>query len=1676
MRSFLFPKRVLLALLTPLVALLPAGGAHAQTIRNTATLTYAGPGGDVAVPSNTVELARGRYKTAITFHRLPEGWAPDYSMTSCELLGRPTYRPIALDEALYAAAAPLKSLDIDNPYVMALDAPGENLDHDKIEKTFVTASSGIRDLDLELTETGPNTGVFAGMIPASGRATGTPDTGCDIGLDNTGWITVHFDGDEDDSPSNNALLIDPLGHVFDSRTGLAMDGVTVALIDDATGQPAAMVYGDDGISAYPNTMVTGADVTDSGGHVYTMGRGDFRFPLLPPGSYRLRVTPPAGYSAPSSVAPEALAGFRNPANEPYTIVAGSYGRPFLLNDPAPVTIDIPIDPPLADTQIAKSVQARLVLTKEASAREASMGDFVQYRLELRNTGDGAATPVTITDTLPRGLRYRVGSTRGAAEPMVSGSGGTLTFNIANLAVSAMSKITYLVDIAPGAPSGEAVNRASAVAPGAVPSAVASAPVRIRAPLFADAFTVVGRVTEGDCRDPERGRKGVAGIRLLMEDGSYVVTDKDGLYHFEGVAPGTHVVQMDLASVPATHAPVVCDADTRAARSSVSRFVEGSGGSLQRVDFQLRPTGKAAIATNALPIVPLADAQAAGNRDDWLSQAEPGIGWLFPAIDHNPRAPAVRVVIRHAPRQRVALTLNGKPVDPLSFDGTDSDQERGVAISRWTGLSLGEGNNRLEARVLDAQGAVVATLERFVHYANTPARAVYAPEQSRLIADGLTRPLIAVRVTDRDGRPVRAGTIVPFRVDQPYQAAQEAAAEQGRQLAGLERTQASAQVVGDDGLAFIALQPTSQSGAVRIAVMLANRERETESDIKAWLAAPAQDWVVVGFGKGSAGYDTLSGAEKLARGKRGEMVTDGQLSLYARGRIKGSWLLTLAYDSDKDGERMRERGAHGTIDPDRYYTVYGDGTRQGYDAASRRKLYIRLERPEFQALFGDFDTGLVDTRLTRYSRTLNGARAEYRGNTVQFTGFAANDDSRYGRDEVQGNGLSGPYRLSGRDIVPNSDKLRLETRDRLRPDRVLDSKQLTRHIDYDIDARAGTIRFREPILSRDAQLNPVFIVADYETYGNSKKMIAGGRASVTLGKVEAGASVIHDAGVADAATVAGVDLKIHASRTTEIRAEAASGGRTGIRNGRAWLAEIEHHGPVADLLVYARQQDRAFGLGQQNFGEAGSRKIGMDGRMHLGGRWNLAGSAWVQDDLDDAAHRVAGEARLEYRRDTGTVFAGMQFASDTTAAGDRRDSRLLTLGGTQNLFANRLEVTAEAQLPLGGKDDSVDMPARKRLTAAWRFKPWLKLIGGFELADDDKFTAQTTRIGFDVAPWGGARMLATVNRGAIGENGTRTFAQYGLSQSLPLGKNWTIDATVDSSSTLSGSVPTGDAVSRFHPVAAGGILGTSGIAEDFTAATLGATYRGALWSWNGRAEYRSGSRERRLGLTSNLLRALGSGSTLASSVRAYRVRENSGNSVQSIDADLALAFRPIDSRWSLLERFQLRSEGANGNISPDNALAVPTFASDTRTTFRLINNAAINYRTGSEGAGHGFEASLYYGAKYVRGRYADEKFDGFVDVIGVEVRKDLTARFDVGANASVQHSWTNKAANLSLGASVGVSPAKNLWLTAGYNVAGYRDRDFEEARWTRKGPFLTLRFKFDQQSLGEVARPAFGGRK
>ena len=46
----------------------------------------------------------------------------------------------------------------------------------------------------------------------------------------------------------------------------------------------------------------------------------------------------------------------------------------------------------------------------------------------------------------------------------------------------------------------------------------------------------------------------------------------------------------------------------------------------------------------------------------------------------------------------------------------------------------------------------------------------------------------------------------------------------------------------------------------------------------------------------------------------------------------------------------------------------------------------------------------------------------------------------------------------------------------------------------------------------------------------------------------------------------------------------------------------------------------------------------------------------------------------------------------------------------------------------------------------------------------------------------------------------------------------------------------------------------------------------------------------------------------------------------------------------------------------------------------------------------------------------------------------------------------------------ISSADNMWISFGYNWDGFEDNDFTAAGYTADGPYIKLRFKFDQHSV------------
>ncbi len=1662
--------------------------AAPDTISNTATVEWDSGDDRLSRPSNNVIIPVTRAPPPLPnsiqlFHFGNGNGSQGISLPSTMCLGNGGARRVAVGGAfdIYntdpAPILPTTAIRAGEPLVIQVNASGNNVDPgavDSFESTITTQNGDTERVTM--TETAANSGIFRAIVNTAALPQVPVQGDCILTV--RPGDTLNFALDLGSTPIGTAtvdILVDPFGLTFDSGDGVPVTGTRVTIVDAATGQPA-QVFGDDGISAFPSSLITGTTVTDASGASYVFDDGFYRFPFLRPGTYRLVVSPPTPYSSPSAATPAEISLLTRPDGGRFVISDGSYGGIITLSDPAPVRVDVPLDRP----------GGALAISKSTSTVTAMPGDIVQYRIQVRNPDRlRNSGPVTVTDQFPNSVRYRANSMRYngiPVTPSVIADASQFSVALPPLAGGQEALLTYLGEVRQDALPGNAINIATARDNRGTTSNTSDAAIRIIRDGITERYTIVGRITEGGCTLDPRKDKGIQGVRVMLEDGTYTVTDPDGRYHFEGVIPGIHVVQVDPSTFPLDQKPVDCAQNTRSAGSAISRFVEGRGGSLKRADFRAVTTdARQDLRAKTMPLPPVAtDPEAAGADRDWFEGQEPGIGFVFPETGHNPRGKAIRVVFKHLPRQKIELSVNGKAVDGLNFDGAKKSPDGKSRIATWRGIAIADGMNTLQARVLDNDGNLLQTVDHTVYFADAAINAQLLKERSVLLADGVTRPRLAIRLTDRTGRPIQHGATGDFSVTDPHRPAVEIDAQQASQLSGLERAAPVWRVHGDDGVAYIELEPTTASGTVAISFNFQDGKIERAQRIESWLDPGERPWTVVGFAAGTVGFNRLEeGLEALAD-TDDDVSVDGRIALYAKGRVTGKWLMTMSYDSDKKEDDQRFGGV---IDPRRYYTVYADRAEQRYDAASIRKLYLKLERPQFYALFGDYQTGIDEPELSRYQRAFNGIKAEYRSDTMQAQVFAADTPYRHRREEIQGNGLSGPYALAARDIIANSEHIVLETRDRLRSDRIVESRALIRHIDYDIDYLAGTLRFREPILSRDSDSNPQFIVADYEVDGIGARVNnAGGRVKLTnkSGKLQVAATVIHDETDTSKTDLIGTDVRYRPDARTEIRAEFA-GSRGKERSGStradaggatAWLVEAEHHGEKADVLAYVRRQSARFGVGQSNQAEIGTRKFGVDTRYRLSDKLSVSAIAYQEDYIETGARRRAGSTELEYRNGNTSVRAGLTHADDQLADGTRNRSTLARIAGTQKI-TEKLELNAQTEFALGGQDESIDFPARHKIGARYAINKDINLVAGYEIAKGENIDARTARIGFDLAPWAGGRVLASANQQDISEFGGRTYAAYGLAQSFKLNDKWSLDFTVDGNETLRGFART-DVLNPAHPVASGGFLGSDGsLTEDFLALTAGATYHGERWSWTGRAEWRDADTNKRYGVTVATMRQIGEGKAFGGALNYFRAKQDGGATTTTAAAEISWAHRPSDSQWSILNKTEFRHDAVTNAVAglPGPIGGAALLVNGDAKSNRVINSLSVNYtpidEDGDRSSGTFIERGeygLFWGTRYSTDRFGADDVKGWSNVVGADLKFDLSDIVDVGASGTARIGTGGKNIAYSGGPTVTIAPMKNANITLGYNFLGFEDRDFEDSRYTRSGPFVTFKLKFDQTTF------------
>ncbi|MES2911929.1 MAG: hypothetical protein V4718_11100 [Pseudomonadota bacterium] len=399
----------------------------------------------------------------------------------------------------------------------------------------------------------------------------------------------------DNTVSQN-LPIDPSGIVYRTDSRVPLNGATLSLYGPyGPGGSLALVPVQNLIGGI-NTCTSGGTCPSGqpGGYEYIL-KSVPGFPFIP-GNYVIQVVPPAGFSTstitpstfPQSPVPAGADIFvQNQSGPPTGGQATTYYLSFnLAANSANIYFNhIPLDPGV------KPVLGALLISKTGNKTVAELGDSVQYTVRVRNTTLLPISGVQIADSLPAGFRYILGTSRLGTATLANPAGGVgrdLTFSIGTINGQEVAELTYFVRLGVGSQQGDGINTAQARGGGGEVSNIARFKVNVQGGVFSNEGCITGKVyvdCDGNAVQNNAGGSrevGIPGVRLVMLDGSFFITDSEGKYSVCGVKPQTHVVKVDRTTLPKGSRLV--PSSNRNAGVGDSLFVDLKGGELARADF------------------------------------------------------------------------------------------------------------------------------------------------------------------------------------------------------------------------------------------------------------------------------------------------------------------------------------------------------------------------------------------------------------------------------------------------------------------------------------------------------------------------------------------------------------------------------------------------------------------------------------------------------------------------------------------------------------------------------------------------------------------------------------------------------------------------------------------------------------------------------------------------------------------------------------------------------------------------------------------------------------------------------------------------------------------------------------------------------------------------------------
>ena len=1562
-------------------------------------------------------------------------------------------------------------------------------------------------IEVRLSEVAPNQIV---RVSFKARLTGNMTAG--VGLTNVAAISALNAAPTQSTTA--VVVVDPFGIVFSGRGGAAapVAGARVEVLTDQEGTNHLQIP--TGVGFVPNTNNDNPYPTDAQGHFSFAFLPEQLGSPTAPARYFMKVTA-QGYITRMlelGIRPvsDGLFAMTVSALDGQPLArAGGFelvNEPIEINDLAAVALNIPmfeqrgleitksVDKPRAE--IGDIVTYRIEVNNPTAApildvlvRDQLPESFHYAAGTARlNTGNALDTPI---------------------EPQVNGN--ELVFHIGELAHGATARILYRVRIGANAREGRQENLAVALGAFASGERSETQPARASVTVGGGAFStrqiLMGRVFEDVNGNGtfDSGDEPMANVRLYLNSGQSVVTDSQGLYNFPSLGDGAQVISLDPVSLPTGLA--LTDGGSVAGRSwaRLLRTPLG-GGALLRQNFVLvrrggalkesalssanandkdaqssgapsnaaaatqpvktayeTPASASGAASTAGTLANAATPTAAGKYEltttETLEAVPAGeVRVLSPAADAVVMAPAMQLDARVALNWTIKLEVNGQQISDQNIGTSRLDQKNNVSTFTFVGINLRPGPNRVRATAISAEGKPGHTVELMVMGRGPARRVEIVPEATEIQAGGRASTLVRVRAFDQWNNPALDDQVAfetstgqllgandtpgelkreTKRDDKSTISTEPVSIEQGVQL----QTEMIVQL--ENGEALLKLTGSGAPGEARLHAQIG----QSEALASVRITPELRPTIMVGLAEVSIGKAV---PEVSLRGEEGNVRK--RLSFFYQGRLRGDNMLTLAYDSMRPINRTAGRDRIFQLDPlDRVYPLFGDSSTRFEAAQSNSKLYARVDHKRSYAMFGDYDAEMNDLTLTGYTRKLTGVKVHLEnsgGDYITLTG--ARPDTAFARDVFPAGSLS-LMQLSHAEILPGSETVTLEVRDRRNPEIILSRDTLSRSIDYNLNPISGELFFLRYISTFDYALNLVQIVVTYEhsATGFSTSVYTGrarknfesiglrlGLSAVMQREADFGTFVLGGIDGEQKLPNRGILSFAYARSSGEFMASSNTFalGADG-HDGAAYNLELTQPLNFYEATVHARYSNASEGFFNP-YGATvtpGSRRTEVTFEMkpraksvlHLGFTNERNSTASVNNTRNTFS---AGWDQVLNDRLRFHVGYDRRSFSDEQAA-TSVDSNLVTASAEMKV-TDKLEVSVKREQNLGEADPTY--PTQTTLAATYQYNNWTKFfltqrlssapikpIGdlaqtGFAFSNARRETAIGVESRF-------GKYTSVTGRYQLenGISGTDSFAVIGLQNSLPISKELSLELGFERGFHLAGN------------------------GDSYNSATLG-------FGWSPTEDFRANARYefRDRGGLGQLI-ALGAAGRLSDGITTMARFQMSrasfeGRGSSSLEGMVALAIRPLKSdRAGLLFSYThraLEQQGVKDSEATQDqmdSLSTDGYFQATRS-LELYGRFALRFNANSQ-AGLPYASSLTY---LTQGR----------------IQYRLTSRFDWAGEARLLFQPASGTQRSVYGTELGFWAIPDLRLGVGYNFTLAGEPTGSSLTPARRGFYFTISSK------------------